>query len=164
MPIGYWRILLLPRQVCRSCPHWPPLGAGPGPPCVRGDPDRHGAECSRQQQPGRRSQDSRSECLQRRRGADTAPAHIRHHPPARENIQHDSAKCKLVLNLQSMGRLALAGASVRTKQQYLYREALSAPIQPYKNTASVNNRTSCVPMLVRVYHALYSTALLRLEA
>ena len=118
-----------------------------------------------EQQPGRRSQDSRSECLQRSRGADTAPAHILHHPPARENIQHDSAKCKLVLNLQSMGRLALAGASVRTKQQYLYREALSAPIHPYKNPASVNNRTSCVLMLVRVYHVpcMYSTALLRLE-
>ena len=147
MQIGDSSLSQAPARAC------PPLGAGPGPPCVRRDPDRHGAECSSQQQPGRRSQDSRSECLQRRRGADTAPAHILHHPPARENIQHDSAKCKLVLNLQSMGRLALAGASVRTKQQYLYREALSAPIQPYKNTASMNNRTSCVLMLVRVYHA-----------
>ena len=114
----------------------PGLGAGPGPPCVRGDPDRHGAECSSRQpepEPGFKVRVSPAE-------EESRYSH-RSSPPARENIHHDSAKCKLVLNLQSEGRLA--GPSVRTKQQYLYREALSAPIQPYKRTASMNNRTSC---------------------
>ena len=125
----------------------PGLGAGPGPPCVRGDPDRHGAECSSQPEPepGFKVRVSPAEEESRYSHRSSPP------PPARENIHHDSAKCRLVLNLQSTGRLA--GASVRTKQQYLYREALSAPIQPYKSTASMNNRTSCVIMLVRMYHA-----------
>ena len=142
----------------------PGCWARPAVSCVRGDPDRHGAECSSQPpaagppEPGFKVRVSPAEQRSRYSPRSYPPP-----APARENIQHDSAKCKLVLNLQSMGRLALAGASVRTKQQYLYREALSAPIQPYKNTASVNNRTSCVLMLVRVYHVpcMYSTALLR---